>query len=437
MIITIREETIVQPLERTPHQILWASLVDQSFNVLISTIYVYRPNGTSNFFDANVLKDALSRVLVPFYPIAGRLKKNKKGRIEFDCNDEGAIFVEAETDSVLDELGDFVVSKDINMLLPKVDNTKDSYPLLSVQVTYFKCGGVSLGVTMEHSVADGTSGIHFTNSWARVARGLSIKVQPFIDRTLLRSRNPPTPCFPHIEHQPPPTMVPSKNILKLKESSQPFIVSMFKLTSHQISLLKAQCNNESVRFSSFEVIAGHVWRCACRARCLEDDQESQISIAKDGRSRLRPALPSGYLGNAIFSITPMLTAGELLSKPLTDVVRTIHETIVRADNEYLRSSIDYMEVQPDLSGLLPNPAKANCPNLGFTSWCQMPMHKVDFGWGRPVFTGPGSIFCEGLAYLFPSPKNDGILSLAIALQPDHMNLFRNYIYDFKRERSRI
>ncbi|KAF5188284.1 Hydroxycinnamoyl-CoA shikimate/quinate hydroxycinnamoyltransferase, partial [Thalictrum thalictroides] len=397
------------------------------------------PNGSSNFFDANVLKKALGRVLVPFYPIAGRLKKNNKGRIEFDCNDEGAIFVEAETDSVLDDLGDFVVSKQINQLLPFVDNTKDSYPLLSVQVTYFKCGGVSLGVTMEHSVADGTSGIYFTNSWARIARGLDIKVQPFIDRTLLRSRNPPTPCFTHIEHQPPPTMVamaPSEKMLKLKQGSQPFTVSMFKLTSHQISLLKSQCNNASVRFSSFEVIAAHVWRCACKARCLQNDQESQISIAIDGRSRLSPALPSEYLGNAIFSITPMLTAGELLSKSLTDVVQTIHQTIVRADNEYLRSSIDYMEVLPELSGLLPNPAKANCPNLGFTSWCQLPMHEVDFGWGRPIFTGPGSILCEGLAYLFPSPKNDGILSLAIALQPDHMKLFRKYIYDdIKRGRE--
>ncbi|CAI0394601.1 unnamed protein product [Linum tenue] len=47
--------------------------------------YVYNEadnqHTTSDFFDAKVLKDALSRVLVPFHPMAVRLGRDSNGRL--------------------------------------------------------------------------------------------------------------------------------------------------------------------------------------------------------------------------------------------------------------------------------------------------------------------------------------------------------------------
>jgi len=60
-----------------------------------------------------------------------------------------------------------------------------------IQVTYFRCGGVSISVDYEHHVGDGESGVHFINSWSNVAHGIPIYVPPFIDRNLLRARDPP------------------------------------------------------------------------------------------------------------------------------------------------------------------------------------------------------------------------------------------------------
>ncbi|OVA05083.1 Transferase [Macleaya cordata] len=440
--VTVRESMLVQPAEKTPKLSLWTSNVDQLFRMHMPSVYFYKPtNGYSDFFDSSVLKDGLSKALVSFYPFAGRLRRDEKdGRVEIDCTGEGVMFSEAETDSVLDELGDFIPNQQLQPLIPKVDTSKDisSVPILLIQVTRFKCGGVCLGVAMDHTVADGASGIHFINTWADLSRGIDIKFPPFIDRTLLRARDPPTPCFPHIEHQPPPSM---KNALqplqtplkpnKTTPDNSPAIAKL-QISYHQINLLKAKCNEGSdqpVRFSTYEVIAGHVWRCACKARGLQDDQETKLSIATDGRLRLNPPLPNGYLGNAIFHLTPMAVSGDLLSRPLSYAASKIRDTLMRGDDEYCKSAIDFLDLHPDIRTLVRGPHTFKCPNLGVTSWCRMPIHEVDFGWGKPIYMGPGAILYEGLCYILPSPGNDGTLTLVISLQSDHMELYKEYFYD--------
>nr|ADB44897.1 hydroxycinnamoyl transferase [Sinopodophyllum hexandrum] len=438
MIIKVRREEIVEPAEETPKKILWTSNIDQLFKLLIPSVYFYRPDGSTNFFDVKAMKESLSKALVSFYPMAGRLKRNEDGRVETDCNGKGVLLVEAETETSLDDLGDFRPTTELRQLIPRVDNPMDisPYPLLLLQVTYFKCGGVSVGVGMEHTATDGASGTHFINSWSEIARGLDITIPPFIDRTLLRSRDPPTPLFPHSEHDPPPTMKAALGNgtleSKVHPKPSPSVVTMFKLSRDQISVLKAKCKDgpDIVSFSSFEVIAGHIWRCICKARQLPDDQESKVSIAVDGRSRLNPKLPPGYFGNAIFHITPMAASGDILSKPLIYAVGKLHESLQRANDEYLRSAIDFLELHPNKSSLVRGPHTFRSPNLGITSWCQMPIHEADFGWGRPIFMGPGSIIYEGLAYVLPTPEKDGSRFLAVSLLPDHMTLFKKSFYDF-------
>ncbi|KAF9617312.1 hypothetical protein IFM89_035293 [Coptis chinensis] len=104
MIVTVQGPTVVQPFEETPKETLWTSNVDQLFRGHIPSVYFYRPDGSSSFFNASVLRDALSKVLVPFYPVAGRLKKDKNGRLEIECSGEGVLFLEAYTESILDDL---------------------------------------------------------------------------------------------------------------------------------------------------------------------------------------------------------------------------------------------------------------------------------------------------------------------------------------------
>ncbi|KAG9152412.1 hypothetical protein Leryth_015823 [Lithospermum erythrorhizon] len=278
---------------------------------------------------------------------------------------------------------------------------------------------------MQHHVADGASGLHFINTWADMARGLDLTLPPFIDRTLLRARDPPLPQFEHIEYQPPPSMKDSS--VSVPDSS----VNIFKLTRDQINALKAKSkeNGNTISYSSYEMLAGHVWRSTCMARGLTDDQGTKLYIATDGRSRLQPALPPGYFGNVIFTTTPTASAGDLQSKPVWFAASRIHDALGRMDNDYLRSALDYLELQPDLKALVRGAHTFKCPNLGITSWARLPIHDADFGFGRPIFMGPGGIAYEGLSFILPSATNDGSLSVAISLQTEHMKVFQKLLYD--------
>lgn len=293
-------------------------------------------------------------------------------------------------------------------------------------MTYFKCGGVSLGVGMEHHAADGFSGLHFVNTWSDMARGLDLSLPPFIDRTLLKARDPPRPEFEHVEYNPAP---PMKNPPAI--TSDGHAVGLYKMTKEQIGKLKAKSreNGNTVAYSSYEMLSGHVWRCACIARDLPDDQDTKLYIATDGRARLEPRLPAGYFGNVIFTATPTAAAGDVRSRPTWYAASRIHEALARMDKDYLRSAIDYLEVQPDLSALIRGAHTFRCPNLGITSWVRLPIHDADFGWGRPIFMGPGGIMFEGLSFMLPSTTGDGSLSVAIGLQPHHLKAFEKLLYD--------
>lgn len=129
---------MVRPAAPTPQRVLWTSNVDQVVpRIHTPTVYIYRSNGSSDFFSMDILKEALSKVLVLFYPVAGRRQTNPDGRIEINCNGEGVLVVEAITDYALQDLGNFTPTMDFWQLIPKHSYSQEissSTPTLLVQV---------------------------------------------------------------------------------------------------------------------------------------------------------------------------------------------------------------------------------------------------------------------------------------------------------------
>ncbi|KAL5574428.1 hypothetical protein UlMin_016127 [Ulmus minor] len=434
MKIRVRKTTIVKPAEKTPRRSVWLSDLD-----LINNgghhpfIYFYRPNGDPNFFNPDLLKKALSQVLVPFYPMAGRFERDASGRLEINCNGEGVLFVEAESSSTIADFGDFVPSPQLQTLIPAIDYSSgiSSYPFFLSQVTYFKCGGVSLGIGVEYRAADGPAGFQFINTWSDIARGLDLTIPPFFDRTLLRSRNPPQVLFNHIEYQ----LTPAMKIQMQNTKSPPTKISIFKMSREQLDILKAKANV----YSTYEVLTGHIWRCATKARALSGDEETRLYFPTNGRSsfssRLKPSLPLGYLGCVVFGAVSIAMAGDIQTRPLSYSVSCVHQTLVRMDNDYLRSAIDYLKLNPDTKRHGIHTYKS--PNLYITSWVRLPVYDADFGWGRPFYMGPAQMMPEGKSFVFPCASKDGSLFVAMSLEHEHMNKFEKLLYEFdetKRER---
>ena len=85
------------------------------------SVYFYTPSRVSNFFDAKVMKEALSKALVPFYPMAARLCRDDDRLMEIYCDAQGMLFVEAKTTAAIEDFGDFSPTLELRQLIPSVD----------------------------------------------------------------------------------------------------------------------------------------------------------------------------------------------------------------------------------------------------------------------------------------------------------------------------
>ncbi|KAF4397146.1 hypothetical protein G4B88_008992 [Cannabis sativa] len=78
----------------------------------------------------------LAKVLVPFYPLVGRLRYDNGGRLEINCNLEGVLFMVAETESVMDDLVGCAPTVELLKLTPFIDRSAgvSSFSLLAAQI---------------------------------------------------------------------------------------------------------------------------------------------------------------------------------------------------------------------------------------------------------------------------------------------------------------
>ncbi|TYI24373.1 hypothetical protein ES332_A06G229600v1 [Gossypium tomentosum] len=154
MDVSVKRWSMIRPAQDTPKERQWISNLDLVITTYhLPLLFFYKPNGSSDFFKPQVLQEALSKTLVQFYPMAGRLGRDENGRLEILCNAEGVLWIEAETTSAMDDLDGFTPCSKLRKLVPTADYSGDisSYPLIMAQVTTLKCGGVCLGIATHHT----------------------------------------------------------------------------------------------------------------------------------------------------------------------------------------------------------------------------------------------------------------------------------------------
>jgi omega-hydroxypalmitate O-feruloyl transferase len=132
------DPTLILPAEETKNGLYYLSNLDQNIAVTVQTIYCFKSQDQSNEQVFDILRESLSKVLVDFYPLAGRLTISDEGKLIVDCTGEGAVFVEAEADCDLVKIGD-ITKPDPSLLgtlvynIPAAKNILEIPPLV-VQV---------------------------------------------------------------------------------------------------------------------------------------------------------------------------------------------------------------------------------------------------------------------------------------------------------------
>nr|CAB3477108.1 unnamed protein product [Digitaria exilis] len=116
--------------------------------------------------------------LVHYYPLAGRLREVEGGKLAVDCTGEGVLFIEADADIHLEQLGE--------PLLP---------PFPCLHELLFDVPGSSAIIDAPLML------FQFGVAVAELARGARAPtVKPVWNRELLMARDPPRPSFAHREY---------------------------------------------------------------------------------------------------------------------------------------------------------------------------------------------------------------------------------------------
>ncbi|KAG5537238.1 hypothetical protein RHGRI_024625 [Rhododendron griersonianum] len=393
--------TLVPPAEETKKGLYFLSNLDQNIAVIVRTIYCFKSEEKGNEKAVEVIKDALSKVLVHYYPLAGRLTISPEGKLIVDCTAEGAVFVEAEANCTMEEIG---------------DNTKPDPVTLGKLVTKFKCGGFVLGLCMNHCMFDGLGAMEFVNSWGETARGLPLRVPPFQDRTILKARNPPKIEFPHQEFAEIDDISNTSDLYK-----EEMLYRTFCFDPDKLEQLKAKAMKDGAltKCTSFEALSGFVWRARSKALKMKPDQQTKLLFAVDGRARFDPPIPQGYFGNGIVLTNSVCAAGELVENPLSFAVKLVQEAVQLVTDGYMRSAIDYFEAtrtRPSLAA-----------TLLITTWSRLSFHTTDFGWGEPILSGPVALPEKEVILFLSHGKERKSVNVLLGLPAPAMEIFEQLV----------
>lgn len=313
--------------------------------------------------------------------------------------------------------------------------------------TRFRCGGLSVGLAISHSLVDGLSAFDFRNSWAKLIRGEKLDVVPFHEKNVFKSSSKKlvTSCFDHIEFKRLPISTACLDYKASQHNTNEGGPVMLKVTKEHVQKLKMMANvaqnmragRQQRPFSRFEVLVGHIWRCNCKVFYKGDNgQPTRVTIVVDCRNRLKPALPVGYFGNATLpTVTPMCVFGNLIDEPLCYGAGKIREAIDRMSDEYIRSAIGFIGSHKDVNVLrtshqAPKFINEGNPNLYVVNWMNLPIHDgVDFGLGKPSFLAPCSTNYEGKVTILPCFDDDGSFIIYLPLSPTHVESFKKFFYE--------
>ncbi|KAL5714075.1 shikimate O-hydroxycinnamoyltransferase [Ranunculus cassubicifolius] len=394
-----------------------------AWNIHWPVLYVFKSPMPSN----QVLKSALSQVLVHFPHLAGRLTTDRRSIL---LNNAGIRVIERCVPTTLAQELPFDASTDVSHLLPAVEGVEE---LFQIQFSRYVCGSLVMGLTYHHYVADAQSMSYFAVAWARLVRGLAIH---------------PLPC-----HERDSVLAPRTNLridfdhklieFKKTESALIFSSSFEYLTTHFsvefINNLKAKVNQSNQKkYSTFECLLAHVWKTVTHSRGLALHEFTQIKLSVNGRSRMKPVVPMAYFGNLVLWAYPRLRVRNLLMESYAYVAQAIHEAVAVIDDNYLKSFIDFGELckrnNEELRGTMPETTTL-CPNLEVESWLTFKLHNLDFGGGRPFTIYSPNAPAEGLLIFASSCREEGGIDAHISLFPQHAHHFKQICHSLYHHQS--
>ncbi|CAN6457535.1 unnamed protein product [Victoria cruziana] len=422
MEITHQSSTFVKPETSFNKEIPLTIFDKQASDLHIAVLFVYNTQTAGN----DKIKEGLSKALAYFPQLAGRLS----GASPYIILDEesGVPVFETTVAGKLEEFLPLEPSPNLNELHPYPEG---SNPLLMIQLNRFDCGGLIIGLSANHRIADGQSMSNFFVSWAQMVRGMELEHPPIHDQSLLVPRNPPTCQYPHehIEFSEEPPVGDNADI----ETMENLIVNYSWDFIRELKE-RAMDVRPGLKHSTFEVILSHVWRKATIARGVRDDEVTRVRVLVNGRPRL--GVPHEYFGNLVLEAYPTTKAKELVKEDVGYGAKLIKDAVARLGRDYFQSFIDFGELNKDKELVPSQDVEDNflIPDLEVDSWLGFQFHELDMGGGAPCAFMPSWIPMEGLVIIVPAPsqeKGKGGINVIVTLFREHAEAFKQIAHDIE------
>ncbi|KAK9090206.1 hypothetical protein Sjap_023383 [Stephania japonica] len=393
---------VIKPSQPTPpnlktHQF---SIIDQYIpHTYVAFPIFYSPPVPANINDPSqtltLLKSSLSEALTLFYPLAGRIKDDH----HIDCSDEGVKFVHAR-----------VLHRTLSQALcppPNEDQMRQLFPtehtvgqeLLGIQVSFFECGGIAIGVYSSHKIADARGRCTFLHGWASIAKRGSSVLQPRFD---LASLFPPIGAMPSLG--------------EFTEVSTA-VTKVFRFEALRIAKLKAKAkvHADEKDPSRMMAVTAFLWSIfAAMGRGHKGNPRKCImSVPVNLRGRI-PGLHEHTMGNAVAATpltVPMAPPVDLAAMP--ELVKEMRELVKRVDEGGLVKRRDGGEVLKMMEAYLEcyNKASSSEGELGLydvSSLLNFPFYEVDFGWGKPAWVGSLNESFNNVVRYLDTKSGDGV-----------------------------
>ncbi|OEL19570.1 Protein ECERIFERUM 26-like [Dichanthelium oligosanthes] len=253
--------------------------------------YYYPAGDVARGITTKVLKDPMFPWLDDYFPVAGRVRRAEEAEAEgrarrpyIKCNDCGVRIVEAKCNRDMDDwLRDGAPGRLTQLCYDKVLGPELFFsPLLYVQITNFKCGGLALGFSWAHLIGDVASAATCFNKWAQILSGKKPEV------TVLTPENKPLQGQSQAGAAAPRCVKQVGPIedLWIVPAGRDMACYSFHVTEATLKKLQQQ-GRHAAAAGTFELVSALLWQTVARIR---GDVQAVTVVKHDAAARSGRAL---------------------------------------------------------------------------------------------------------------------------------------------------